>query len=155
MWAFVFQERKQLLGMMDQEHQTELNEEEFLLKLEQDEETENLRKVCVLNHIVIRTTLSSIPSGRYVSSITSLYLLPCPQLHHYTLYLVLNHITKLITLSSITLGRYVSSITSLYLIPCPQSPQEGTCPQSCPQSHRYTYYPVLYPLRKVCVLNHI
>ncbi|XP_052705818.1 limbin-like isoform X1 [Crassostrea angulata] len=37
-------ERKQLLDMMDQEHQTELNEEEFLLKLEQDEETENLRK---------------------------------------------------------------------------------------------------------------
>lgn len=93
MWAFVFQERKQLLGMMDQEHQTELNEEEFLLKLEQDEETENLRKVCVLNHIVIRTTLSSIPSGRYVSSnyviilttlssITSLYFIPCPQSHH-------------------------------------------------------------------------
>lgn len=49
-WNFLFQERKQLLDMMDQEHQTELNEEEFLLKLEQDEETENLRKVHVLNH---------------------------------------------------------------------------------------------------------
>lgn len=31
--------------MMDKEHQTQLDEEEFLLKLEQDEETENLRKV--------------------------------------------------------------------------------------------------------------
>lgn len=49
-WNFLFQERKQLLDMMDQEHQTELNEEEFLLKLEQDEETENLRKVHVLKH---------------------------------------------------------------------------------------------------------
>lgn len=49
-WNILFQERKQLLDMMDQEHQTELNEEEFLLKLEQDEETENLRKVHVLNH---------------------------------------------------------------------------------------------------------
>ncbi|XP_078310950.1 uncharacterized protein LOC111136197 isoform X3 [Crassostrea virginica] len=37
-------ERQQLLDMMDKEHQTQLDEEEFLLKLEQDEETENLRK---------------------------------------------------------------------------------------------------------------
>ncbi|XP_061180109.1 trichohyalin-like [Saccostrea echinata] len=37
-------ERQQLLDMMDKEHQTELDEQEFLLKLEQDEETENLRK---------------------------------------------------------------------------------------------------------------
>ncbi|XP_056006535.1 trichohyalin-like isoform X2 [Ostrea edulis] len=37
-------ERQQLLNMMDQEHQTQLDEQEFLLKLEQDEETENLRK---------------------------------------------------------------------------------------------------------------
>lgn len=70
MWTFLIQERKQLLDMMDQEHQTELNEEEFLLKLEQDEETENLRKVCVLSYIIIPNNLSSISSGRYVSSIT-------------------------------------------------------------------------------------
>lgn len=62
MWTFLIQERKQLLDMMDQEHQTELNEEEFLLKLEQDEETENLRKVCVLNYIIIPNNLSSISS---------------------------------------------------------------------------------------------
>lgn len=116
MWTFLIQERKQLLDMMDQEHQTELNEEEFLLKLEQDEETENLRKVCVLNYIIIPNNLSSI------SSITSLYLITCPQspqqgmyphLHHYTVR-ALNHIVILNTLSSNTSGRYVSSITSLY-----------------------------------------
>lgn len=122
MWTFLIQERKQLLDMMDQEHQTELNEEEFLLKLEQDEETENLRKVCVLNYIIIPNNLSSISSGRYVSSITSLYLITCPQspqqgmyphLHHYTAR-ALNHIVILNTLSSNTSGRYMSSITSLY-----------------------------------------
>lgn len=83
MWTFLIQERKQLLDMMDQEHQTELNEEEFLLKLEQDEETENLRKVCVLNYIIIPNNLSSITSGRYVSSFTSLYC-TCPQSHRYS-----------------------------------------------------------------------
>lgn len=71
MWTFLIQERKQLLDMIDQEHQTELNEEEFLLKLEQDEETENLRKVCVLSYIIIPNNLSSVTSGKYMYSITS------------------------------------------------------------------------------------
>lgn len=39
------QETKELLDLMNKQHQTELNEETYRLKLEQDEEAENLRKV--------------------------------------------------------------------------------------------------------------
>lgn len=39
------QEQKGLVNMLDQQHQTEENEETYRLKLEQDEETEKLRKV--------------------------------------------------------------------------------------------------------------
>jgi hypothetical protein len=53
--------------MMDQEHQTQLDEQEFLLKLEQDEETENLRKVrhkisrSLLNHSLISKSVPNSP----------------------------------------------------------------------------------------------
>lgn len=42
----IFQERTDVLNLMNEQHLSEQNAETFKLKLEQDEETEKLRKVC-------------------------------------------------------------------------------------------------------------
>lgn len=42
---FVFQDRNNLIQLMNEQHQSEQNAETYKLKLEQDEETEKLRKV--------------------------------------------------------------------------------------------------------------
>ena len=58
-----FQEREEMAKLMKQQHETEKNELTYMLKLEQDEESEKIRKVssilqyvCAIN--VVDTTLN-------------------------------------------------------------------------------------------------
>lgn len=50
----MFQERNQLIKLMNEQHLSEQNAETYKLKLEQDEETEKLRKVSMF-HIAVQS----------------------------------------------------------------------------------------------------